>query len=53
MLASLIEFSLRQRIIVLICAFLLLLFGLYSFFTTPIDAFPDMSPTQVKVVLKL
>ncbi|WP_163555819.1 efflux RND transporter permease subunit [Helicobacter suis] len=53
MLASLIEFSLRQRVIIIICAFLLLLFGFYSFLTTPVDAFPDMSPTQVKIILKL
>ncbi|BDR27495.1 efflux RND transporter permease subunit [Helicobacter suis] len=53
MLASLIEFSLRQRVIIIICAFLLLLFGLYSFLTTPVDAFPDMAPTQVKIILKL
>ncbi|WP_199764700.1 efflux RND transporter permease subunit [Helicobacter bizzozeronii] len=53
MLASIIEFSLRQRLIILICAFLLLLSGLYAFFTTPVDAFPDMSPTQVKIILKL
>ncbi|WP_163565977.1 efflux RND transporter permease subunit [Helicobacter suis] len=53
MLASLIEFSLRQRVIIIICAFLLLLFGFYSFLTTPVDAFPDMAPTQVKIILKL
>ncbi|WP_163499147.1 efflux RND transporter permease subunit [Helicobacter suis] len=53
MLTSLIEFSLRQRVIIIICAFLLLLFGFYSFLTTPVDAFPDMSPTQVKIILKL
>ncbi|WP_163534654.1 efflux RND transporter permease subunit [Helicobacter suis] len=53
MLDSLIEFSLRQRVIIIICAFLLLLFGFYSFLTTPVDAFPDMAPTQVKIILKL
>ncbi|WP_162982238.1 efflux RND transporter permease subunit [Helicobacter labacensis] len=53
MLARLLEFCLRQRLIVLICAGLLLGFGLYSFLNTPVDAFPDMAPTQVKIVLKL
>ncbi len=53
MLASIIEFSLRQRIIVIVCAILVLFFGTYSFINTPVDAFPDISPTQVKIILKL
>ncbi|GAA7314155.1 efflux RND transporter permease subunit [Helicobacter pylori] len=53
MLASIIEFSLRQRIIVIVCTILILFFGTYSFINTPVDAFPDISPTQVKIILKL
>ncbi|NHA95773.1 efflux RND transporter permease subunit [Helicobacter pylori] len=53
MLASIIEFSLRQRIIVIVGAILVLFFGAYSFINTPVDAFPDISPTQVKIILKL
>ncbi|GAA8305856.1 efflux RND transporter permease subunit [Helicobacter pylori] len=53
MLASIIEFSLRQRIIVIVGAILTLFFGTYSFINTPVDAFPDISPTQVKIILKL
>ncbi|MGL2353479.1 efflux RND transporter permease subunit [Helicobacter pylori] len=53
MLASIIEFSLRQRIIVIVGAILILFFGAYSFINTPVDAFPDISPTQVKIILKL
>ncbi|PUD32319.1 CusA/CzcA family heavy metal efflux RND transporter [Helicobacter pylori] len=53
MLASIIEFSLRQRIIVIVGAILVLFFGTYSFINTPVDAFPDISPTQVKIILKL
>ncbi|WP_162967423.1 efflux RND transporter permease subunit [Helicobacter pylori] len=53
MLASIIEFSLRQRIIVIVCTILVLFFGTYSFINTPVDAFPDISPTQVKIILKL
>ena len=52
MLTSIIEFSLRQRLMVVICACGLLFFGAYSFLTIPIDAFPDISSTQVKVILK-
>ncbi|GAA6893935.1 efflux RND transporter permease subunit [Helicobacter pylori] len=53
MFASIIEFSLRQRVIVIVCAILILFFGTYSFIHTPVDAFPDISPTQVKIILKL
>ncbi|MGL2645706.1 efflux RND transporter permease subunit [Helicobacter pylori] len=53
MLASIIEFSLRQRVIVIVGAVLILFFGTYSFIHTPVDAFPDISPTQVKIILKL
>ncbi len=53
MLASIIEFSLRQRVIVIVSAILILFFGTYSFIHTPVDAFPDISPTQVKIILKL
>ncbi|MFP6260608.1 efflux RND transporter permease subunit [Helicobacter pylori] len=53
MLASIIEFSLRQRMIVIVGAILILFFGTYSFIHTPVDAFPDISPTQVKIILKL
>lgn len=53
MLASIIEFSLRQRVIVIVGAILILFFGTYSFIHTSVDAFPDISPTQVKIILKL
>ncbi|WP_187925381.1 efflux RND transporter permease subunit [Helicobacter pylori] len=53
MLASIIEFSLRQRVIVIVGTILVLFFGTYSFIHTPVDAFPDISPTQVKIILKL
>ncbi|WRA37137.1 CusA/CzcA family heavy metal efflux RND transporter [Helicobacter pylori] len=53
MLASIIEFSLRQRVIVIVGTILVLFFGTYSFINTPVDAFPDISPTQVKIILKL
>ncbi|TLD97378.1 CusA/CzcA family heavy metal efflux RND transporter [Helicobacter jaachi] len=52
MLAKIIEFSLRQRMIVVLSAIMLFAFGVYSFFTIPIDAFPDVSSTQVKIILK-
>jgi len=53
MLGRLIEFSLRQRPLVLIAACVLAIAGAWAYLNLPIDAFPDISPTQVKVVLKV
>jgi cobalt-zinc-cadmium resistance protein CzcA len=52
MLARLIQFSLTQRLLMLLLALLLAGAGWQAFLQTPIDAFPDVSPTQVKVILK-
>lgn len=53
MLARLIDFSLRQRALVLLAALALALAGAWAYVHLPIDAFPDISPTQVKVILKV
>ena len=50
--SRLIEFSLRQRLLVMIVAALLVAGGVFAFIGLPIDAFPDVSTTQVKLVLK-
>ena len=52
MLNFIIEFSLKQRIIVLLFALAIMIYGIYSFIKIPIDAFPDISSTQVKIILK-
>ena len=52
MLSKIIAFCLRQRIMVIICALGLMSLGIFSFLTIPIDAFPDISSTQVKLVIK-
>lgn len=52
MLRRLIEFSLSQRMLVLVLAALLLGAGGYAFSRLPIDAYPDISTTQVKLILK-
>ena len=52
MLNFIIEFSLRQRIMVLILAVLLSVAGYLAYQQLPIDAFPDVSSTQVKVIVK-
>lgn len=52
MLKNIIEFSLKQRIIIIIFSSIIAAFGTYSFLSIPIDAFPDISSTQVKIILK-
>ncbi len=52
MLARLIEFSLRQRLLVLLVALAISIAGGVAYMRLPIDAFPDISPTQVKMILK-
>ena len=52
MLARLIQFSLAQRLFVLLMALVLAGAGWYAFTQLPIDAFPDVSSTQVKVIMK-
>ena len=49
---GLIQFALSQRVLVLLLALLLLAVGFNAFRELPIDAFPDVSPTQVKVIVK-
>lgn len=52
MLTRLTDFSLRQRLLVLLAALGLAAAGAWAFAHLPIDAYPDISPTQVKLILK-
>ncbi|MDP1708793.1 MAG: CusA/CzcA family heavy metal efflux RND transporter [Gammaproteobacteria bacterium] len=52
MLARLVEFALTQRLLMLLLMLLLIAGGSYAFKGLPIDAFPDVSSTQVKVIIK-
>lgn len=51
-MAGLISFALSQRILVLLAVALLAGGGYYAFKNIPIDAFPEVSPTQVKIIVK-
>ena len=53
MLNQLIKFSLTQRLFVSVLAILVMFVGVKSWLEIPVDAFPEISPTQVKIVLKL
>ncbi|MBL8383325.1 MAG: efflux RND transporter permease subunit [Burkholderiales bacterium] len=52
MLARLVEFSLAQRLLVLVAAAVLAVAGVQAFRDLPVDAYPDVSSTQVKVIMK-
>ena len=53
MLNLLIKFSLTQRLFVSIFAIIAIVIGARSWLSIPVDAFPEISPTQVKIVYKL
>ncbi|MDA8254926.1 MAG: efflux RND transporter permease subunit, partial [Betaproteobacteria bacterium] len=52
MLTRAIEFALTQRVAVLFTTVVLIAAGVLAFNYLPIDAFPDVSSTQVKVIMK-
>ncbi len=47
-----IQFALTQRMFVLLMIVLICVGGYLAYNNLPIDAFPDVSPTQVKVIVK-
>jgi cobalt-zinc-cadmium resistance protein CzcA len=49
MLERIVQFALKQRLLIIIIVIFLVLFGVYSFRQLPIDAFPDISPVMVPV----
>ena len=52
MLADLARFALTQRLLVAVATLMLAAAGLWAFRALPIDAYPDVSSTQVKVIMK-
>lgn len=52
MLTRIIEFALTQRLAVIVTTLALIGAGAVAFKQLPIDAFPDVSSTQVKVIIK-
>ncbi|MEL7797880.1 MULTISPECIES: efflux RND transporter permease subunit [Idiomarina] len=52
MISRLIAFSLKNRLFVLISFLLLIAAGIQSLRQLPVDAFPEISPTQVKIILR-
>ncbi len=52
MLPNIIKAALTQRVFVLVVTLALIVGGLFAAMRLPIDAFPDISSTQVKIILK-
>lgn len=52
MLNKLAEFALTQRLLTLLFTLLLVAAGVRAWLAIPIDAFPDVSTTQVKLIMK-
>ena len=50
MIENIISFTLKQRLLIVICVLLLVGGGAYSFLRLPIDAFPDVTNIQVEVL---
>jgi Cu(I)/Ag(I) efflux system membrane protein CusA/SilA len=49
MIEKIIEYSIRNRFLVIICTFALVAWGVYAVINTPVDAIPDLSENQVIV----
>ncbi len=52
MIESLLRFALSQRILVILIAIAIAVYGILSYSRLVIDAFPDVSSTQVKIIIK-
>ncbi len=52
-MARLIHFALTQRVFTLLLALMIAGVGWVAALNLPIDAFPDVSPTQVKIIVKV
>jgi len=52
MLRRTIEFALTQRLFTLLATVALVAAGVYALVRLPIDAFPDIAPVQVKIIMK-
>ena len=49
---KLVAFALQQRFLILLLSALVLFFGASAMMKLPVDAYPDVAPVQVKLILK-
>ena len=52
MLGRLVDAALAQRLLVLVATFMLAAAGVMAYRVLPVDAYPDVSSTQVKIIIK-
>ncbi len=52
MLAWLVDTALAQRLLVLVATLMLVAAGVMAYRVLPVDAYPDVSSTQVKIIIK-
>ena len=50
MIAQIVDFALRNKLLVLSVGVLLVIWGLYSFHVLPVEAYPDVADTWVQVI---
>jgi cobalt-zinc-cadmium resistance protein CzcA len=50
MIERIVAFTLRQRLLIIVCVLVLIGFGVYSFLKIPLDAFPDVTNIQVELL---
>src|SRR5947209_13924579 len=50
MIQRLVDFSLRNRLLMLCLGLLLLAWGYYSFTTLPVEAYPDVADVYVNII---
>jgi cobalt-zinc-cadmium resistance protein CzcA len=50
MIEKLMSAALRNRFLIILLVFLITVFGIFSFKTMPIDAFPDVTNVQVEII---
>ena len=50
MINHIVQFAIKQRVLVLVFALVLLIWGAFSFTQLPIEAYPDVMNTQVQVI---
>lgn len=49
---KIVQFALNQRVLILLLSVVVLFFGASSMMKLPVDAYPEVAPTQVKLILK-
>jgi hydrophobic/amphiphilic exporter-1 (mainly G- bacteria), HAE1 family len=47
-----VDFFIKRPVFATVCALIILMVGIISIFTLPVDRFPDISPTQIQVTAR-